>query len=110
MTKPPKAEPVLLGLQLVDRSSLPSVRLDLSFDTNPYTSTVANSRYNSLQAALTHRAGSLTLGAGYTYGKCMDNASALQESSNPFDPRLSIALCNFDVMHSFVLSYEWVLP
>ena len=29
---------------------------------------------------------------------------------NPFDPRRSIALCNFDLTHSFVLSYDWVLP
>jgi hypothetical protein len=80
------------------------------FDTNPHESTVANSRYNSLQAGLSHRAGSLTLGAGYTYSKCMDNASGLEDSTNPFDPRLSIALCNFDLTHSFVLSYDWVLP
>ncbi len=80
------------------------------FDTNPYVSTVANSRYNSLQAGLTHRAGSLTVGAGYTYSKCMDNASGLQDSIYPFDPRRSIALCNFDVTHSFVVSYDWLLP
>ncbi|MBV9341106.1 MAG: TonB-dependent receptor [Acidobacteria bacterium] len=80
------------------------------FDTNPLMSTVANSRYNSLQAGLTHRSGSLTVGAGYTYGKCMDNASGLQDSTYPFDPRLSVALCNFDVTHSFVLGYDWVLP
>jgi Carboxypeptidase regulatory-like domain len=80
------------------------------FDTNPFVSTVSNSRYNSLQGELTHRAGSLTLSAGYTYSKCMDNASALQESIDPFDPRRSIGLCNFDVTHSLVFSYDWVLP
>ncbi|MBV8892703.1 MAG: hypothetical protein JO266_12160 [Acidobacteria bacterium] len=40
----------------------------------------------------------------------MDNASGLQDSTNPFDPRLSIALCNFDVTHNFVFSYDWLLP
>jgi hypothetical protein len=80
------------------------------FDTNPFVSTVSNSRYNSLQGELTHRAGSLTFSAGYTYSKCMDNASALQESIDPFDPRRSIGLCNFDVTHSLVFSYDWVLP
>jgi Carboxypeptidase regulatory-like domain len=80
------------------------------FDTNPYVSTVSNSRYNSLQGALTHRAGSLTMSAGYTFSKCMDNASALQESIDPFDPRRSIGLCNFDLTHSLVFSYDWVLP
>lgn len=80
------------------------------FDTNPFVSTVANSRYNSLQLSASHQSGSLSLLAGYTYSKCMDNASGLQDSTNPFDPRLSIALCNFDVTHNFVFSYNWLLP
>ena len=80
------------------------------FDTNPFVSTVANSRYNSLQLSLNHKTGSLTYGAAYTYSKCMDNASGLQDSTYPFDPRRSIALCNFDVTHSFVFSYNWLLP
>ncbi|HWX91262.1 MAG TPA: TonB-dependent receptor [Terriglobales bacterium] len=80
------------------------------FDTNPYVSTVANSRYNSLQLSLSHNTGSLSFMAGYTYSKCMDNASGLQDSTYPFDPRLSISLCNFDVTHNFVFSYNWLLP
>jgi hypothetical protein len=40
----------------------------------------------------------------------MDNASGLQDSTYPFDPRLSIGLCNFDLTHNFVFSYNWVLP
>ncbi len=40
----------------------------------------------------------------------MDNASGLQDSTNPFNPRLSESLCNFDVMHNFVFSYNWLLP
>ena len=95
----------------IPNTTIASVRpLGPLFDTNPHESTVANSRYNSLQAGLTHRAGSLTLGAAYTYSKCMDNASGLEDSTNPFDPRRSIALCNFDLTHSFVISYDWVLP
>ena len=80
------------------------------FDTNPFVSTVANSRYNSLQVSLEHKTGALTYSADYTYGKCMDNASGLQDSTYPFDPRRSISLCNFDVKHSFVFSYDWQLP
>src|SRR5579872_7155106 len=80
------------------------------FDTNPYETTVANSRYNSLQASLSHTSGSLSFLAGYTYSKCMDNASGLQDSTYPFDPRLSIGLCNFDLTHHFVFSYNWLLP
>ena len=80
------------------------------FDTNPFESTIANSRYNSLQLSATYTSNSLSFLAGYTYGKCMDNASGLQDSTYPFDPSKSIALCNFDVMHSFVFNYNWLLP
>jgi hypothetical protein len=79
-------------------------------DTNPYVSTVANSRYNSLQLSARHNTSSLSFLAGYTFSKCLDNASGLQDSTNPFDPRQSVALCNFDVMHNFVFSYNWLLP
>jgi hypothetical protein len=48
--------------------------------------------------------------AGDTYSKCIDNASGLQDSTNPFDPRLSVALCNFDVTQNFVFSYNWLMP
>ncbi len=90
---------------------IPSVRpLGPLFDTNPYVSTVANSRYNSLQLSASHTSGSLSFLAGYTYSKCMDNASGLQDSTNPFNPALSEALCNFDVNQNFVFSYNWLMP
>jgi len=90
---------------------IPAVRpLGPLFDTNPFVSTIANSRYNSLQLSATYNSSSLSFLAGYTYGKCMDNASGLQDSTYPFDPSQSIALCNFDVMHSFVFNYNWLLP
>jgi hypothetical protein len=81
-----------------------------NFDTNPYETTVANSSYNSLQVSVSHNTASLNLLAGYTYSKCMDNASGLQDSTNPFNPRLSIGLCNFDLTQNFVFSYNWLLP
>jgi hypothetical protein len=43
---------------------------------------------------------------GYTYSKCLDNSSGLQDTSNPFNPRLSRSLCSFDVTHNFVASYS----
>jgi hypothetical protein len=72
--------------------------------------TVANSRYNSLQVSVSHNTGSLSFLAGYTFSKSMDNASGLQDSTNPFNPHLSEALSGFDVMHNFVFSYNWLLP
>jgi len=80
------------------------------FDTNPFVSTVANSRYNSLQISAEHNTGSLSFLAAYTYSKCMDNASGLEDSTYPFDPRRSIGLCGFDLTHNFVFSYNWMLP
>jgi len=80
------------------------------FDTNPFVSTVANSRYHSLQASLSHNTGSLSFLAGYTFSKCMDNSSSLQDSTNPFNPRLSQALCLFDVTQHLVFSYNWLMP
>jgi hypothetical protein len=90
---------------------IPNVRpLGPLFDTNPLTSTIANSSYNSFQASVNFQSTWLSLIAGYTFSKCMDNASGLQESVYPFNPRRSIALCSFDVTHNFVVSYVWNLP
>jgi hypothetical protein len=80
------------------------------FDTNPLTSTIANSSYNSFQASARYQTTSLQFLAGYTFSKCLDNASGLQDSVYPYDPRVSVALCNFDVTHNFVFSYVWQLP
>jgi len=90
---------------------IPAVRpLGPLFDTNPFVSTVANSRYNSLQVSVSHNTGSLNFLVGYTFSKSMDNASGLQDSTNPYNPHLSEALSGFDVMHNFVFSYNWLMP
>lgn len=94
-----------------DGKVIPSVRpLGPLFDTNPFVSTIANSSYNSLQASASYQSSTLSFLAGYTFSKCMDNASGLQDSVYPYDPRRSVALCNFDVTHNFVLSYNWLMP
>jgi Carboxypeptidase regulatory-like domain/TonB dependent receptor len=76
----------------------------------PFESTIAHSSYNSLQINLKHTSGLSTFLVGYTYSKCLDNASGFQEGVNPFNPRRSIGLCIFDVTHNFVASYETRLP
>ena len=81
-----------------------------NFQDVPFEATIAHSAYNSLQLELKHTSGLSTFLVGYTYSKCMDNASGLQEGVNPFDPRQSIGLCIFDVTHNFVASYETRLP
>ncbi len=109
----PFSETPPVGTFYLDASGniLPAVRpLGYLFDTNPYETTVANSRYNSLQVSVSHNTESLSFLAAYTYSKCMDNASGLQDSTYPFNPAQSIGLCNFDLTQHFVVSYNWLLP
>jgi hypothetical protein len=81
-----------------------------SFGTNPYVSTSANSAYNSLQASLKHNSTHGEFLVGYTYSKCMDNGSSLQDATNVFNPKLTRSLCAFDLTHNFVASYSARLP
>jgi len=77
---------------------------------NPYISTIAQSSYKSLQVSVRHNSGLSSFLLGYTYSKCRDNASGLEEGVNPFNPRLSTGLCFFDVTHNFIGSYEQHIP
>ena len=81
-----------------------------AFGSNPYIKEIANSAYNSLQISLKHNSKYGEFLAGYTYSKCLDNSSGLQDTTNPFDPQLSRSLCAFDVTHNFVISYSALLP
>jgi len=81
-----------------------------AFGTNPYVIAAANSAYSSLQSSVKHTSTWGQFLLGYTYSKCMDNGSSLQDATNVFNPRLSRSLCAFDVMHNFVASYSARLP
>ena len=76
------------------------------FGSNPYMQETANSAYNSFQLSLRHNSSRGDFLVGYTYGKCLDNSSGLQDSTNPIDPRLSRSLCSFNVQQNFVASYN----
>jgi hypothetical protein len=80
------------------------------FGNNPFEVTLGQSSYNSLQASVNHRSTYANFLFGYTYSKCIDDASGLQEGINPFNPKLSLGLCAFDVTQNFVGSYEVQLP
>ncbi|HXZ13097.1 MAG TPA: TonB-dependent receptor [Candidatus Sulfotelmatobacter sp.] len=80
------------------------------FGNNPFEATIAQSSYNSLQVSVRHSGNYSTFLFGYTYSKCMDDASELIEGINPFTPKASMALCAFDVTNNFVASYETKLP
>ena len=80
------------------------------FGNDPYEITAAQSSYNSFQASVKHDSAWASFLFGYTFSKCRDDASGLQEGVNPFDPRQSMALCVFDVTHNFTSSYDFKLP
>ncbi|HEV2418582.1 MAG TPA: carboxypeptidase regulatory-like domain-containing protein [Terriglobia bacterium] len=78
--------------------------------TNAYMDEMANSNYNSLQLNLRRSGRRASFLLGYTYSKCMDNASQLEEGINPLDYKASKGLCAFDLTHNFVASYSYNLP
>jgi hypothetical protein len=80
------------------------------FGNNPFEATIAQSSYNSLQVSVRHATSIANFLLGYTYSKCIDDASGLQEGVNPFNPKASLALCAFNVTNNFVASYEVRLP
>ena len=80
------------------------------FGRNAAEKTMGNSAYHSFQATLRHTSKASEFLLGYTYGKCLDNSSGLEDSVNPFNPRKSRGLCLFDVQHHFVGSYSVRLP
>ncbi|MGB7436371.1 MAG: TonB-dependent receptor [Candidatus Acidiferrum sp.] len=78
----------------------------LYFGSNPYMEESANSAYNSFQVSVRHNSTRGNFLIGYTLGKCLDNSSGLQDSTDPVDPRLSRGLCLFNVHQNFVASYN----
>lgn len=90
---------------------IPTTRpLGPAFSSNPWEIELANSTYNSLQASLGYQGRLANFLLGYTYSQCIDNASGLQDSTNPFNPALSRGFCLFDLTHHFVASYNVDLP
>jgi hypothetical protein len=81
-----------------------------NFGSDGWFRTMGNSSYNALQVSLRHTTHRLSLLAGYTYSKSMDNSSTPTDQVNPFNPHLSKALSAFDMTHNFVVSYSYELP
>jgi hypothetical protein len=84
--------------------------LGSNFGSNANQSTIGNSNYNALQVTLRHTSKRLTVLAGYTFSKSVDQSSNLGEEVNPVNPALSKALSAFDVKHNFVVSYSYKIP
>ena len=84
--------------------------LGSNFGSNANQATIGKSNYNALQITVRHTGKGLTVLAGYTYGKSMDDSSSLGEEVNPINPSQSYALSAFDIRHNFVVSYTYQLP
>jgi Carboxypeptidase regulatory-like domain/TonB dependent receptor len=80
-----------------------------NFTSEGYFITSGKSSYNSLQTSVRERFSHLTLLAGYTYSKSLDNASGYGEQINLLNPG-QYSLSSFNVAHNFVLSYNYELP
>ncbi len=81
-----------------------------AFGSDTYQATIGQSNYNALQVSLRHTGKRLSLAAGYTYGKSLDDSSNLGEEVNPINPALSYGLSSFDIRHNFVVSYNYRIP
>jgi hypothetical protein len=71
---------------------------------------IANARYNALEATLNHRTHGLELLASYTFSKSIDQSAGLPEPVNPVNPSLSRGLSAFDLRHNLVTSFHYQLP
>ena len=84
--------------------------LGCAFGNDDYEGSVGNSNYNSFQATIQHKTGSLSVMISYTFSKSIDNASSLADTGDPFNLQLMRALSAFDLKHNFVATYEYTLP
>lgn len=89
---------------------VPRQRLGANFGSDGWWSTEGVSSYNALEASVQYNHGRTAILASYTYSKGMDDASAMTEQVQPFNPSLEWALSAFNVSNNFVASYSYELP
>lgn len=91
---------------------IPGTRVGLgpAFGNDDYDGSIGNSNYNSFQATLRHSSKNLTVLAGYTFSKSIDQASSISDPVNPYNFSATRALSAFDLKHDFVVSYDYQLP
>ena len=72
---------------------------------------IGNSDFNALEVNFRYALGKrMTLLAGYTYAKSIDDASNLGEQINPFNMALTRVISSWDITHNMVISYTYALP
>jgi hypothetical protein len=88
-------------------------RTALGSNYGPVTSqtSIGNSDFNALEVNFRYALGKrLTLLAGYTFAKSIDDASNLGEQINPFNMALTRVISSWDITHNMVISYTYALP
>jgi hypothetical protein len=84
------------------------------FGSDDWMATMANSNYNAFEASVHRTVGRVTLLAGYTFSKSLDNASGdglgLGDIINQVNPKISEALSAFNSTNNFVVSYSYRIP
>ena len=72
---------------------------------------IGNSDFNALEVNFRYAIGKrVTILAGYTYSKSIDDASNLGEQINPFNMNLTRVISSWDMTHNVVISYIYSLP
>jgi hypothetical protein len=82
----------------------------LALSTVSYYQTEATSNYNALQVNIKHNSNWGELLVGYTWGKSMDDSSALTDGVYVYNPHVDYALSEYDVPQYLVASYNLHLP
>ncbi len=73
--------------------------------------TIGNSNYNALEVNYRFILGTrVTVLAGYTFAKSIDDASNIGEQINPFNYRLTRVISSWNEPNNFVVSYTYALP
>lgn len=84
--------------------------LGINFATNTFYDTNGNAHYHSLQVSVQHSTERLSMLAGYTFSKSIDDETWDVGNYNIYNRQLSRGLSSFDIAHSFVVSYGYLLP
>jgi len=81
-----------------------------NFGNDDYIGTVANASFNALEVTLRYTTPNLSILAGYTWSKSIDQASSISDPGNPYNLQATRALSAFDIPQNLVISYQYNLP
>lgn len=80
------------------------------YGNDDYDATIGNANFNALEVTLRYTTPNLSLLAGYTWSKSIDQASSISDPGNPYNFSATRALSAFDIPQNLVLSYDYKFP